>query len=123
MSKKNSVAHIHGLPESVMNIARSALTYAEACKAKDEAQFALHVAYDTFKGIPAELAGSPYALEIYEDAQYVERGSLEWDAMMLATTKEYQALKRAKAKVRRAHLKLLTLTAAHESLCESTLAA
>ena len=92
---------------AVMKAGECALAYAEALQARDQAQKELWVAYDLYKGVPEIMAGLPRVSEFYEHARYIERGTADWDAMMDATALQYQTLQKAKAKVRRAHAKLL----------------
>ena len=48
--------------------------------------------------------------------EYIRRGSVEWNAMMVATAGEYQQLLNAKARERRAKRKLLVLAATVEGV-------
>lgn len=76
-----------------INVGGCAITYSKALKERDEAQHALHVAYDLFKGVPQDVAGLGL---LCGDEFYIERGTLEWDAMLAATAAQYELLKKAK---------------------------
>ena len=114
MSEMNKSTFAAGTTQAVLAIVEAgecAIAYANALREREAAQDALWIAYDTYQGVPEEgrgLYGCPW---LKEEGRYVERDTPDWDAMMLATRAEYEVLVKAKAKVRRAHTKLLKIAA------------
>lgn len=97
---------------AILKAGECAVAYVEALRARDQAQDELLVAYDLYKGVPEVVAGLRGCQEFYEHARFIERGTADWDAMMVATASQYETLQKAKAKVRRTHTKLLKVAAA-----------
>lgn len=82
---------------TVKNLGLLALEYARAVEEATQCKHVLQTGY---------LAWRQYTSNQHTN---IERGSKEWDAMMLATKTEYSYLQRAKARERRSKAKLLAL--------------
>lgn len=80
--------------QRLLNIANCAEKYADAVNETKLAQQALTDAYYLWR-------------EDTGVADFIERGSPEWEAMMTATAQEHRELLAAKARERRAKIKLL----------------
>ncbi|QXW19367.1 hypothetical protein KXJ72_05475 [Comamonas aquatica] len=112
MSVSKKSMHSFDTTEALLAVVKAgecALAYAEALQARDQAQNELVVAYDLYKGVPEFMAGLRGSQQFYEYGRYIERGTADWDSMMVATAPQYAALQKAKAKARRLHAKLLKL--------------
>jgi len=80
----------------VLKLAQAALQFADAVKARKQAEHALDHAYSAWK-------------HDNDITVMIQRGDDEWDAMMLATQAEYLAVRRCRDRERRGRDKLVKL--------------